>query len=168
DLSSNPGGIVTSEFYGYNGTYAVVDSLRPGKGYWVKSSQSGQIIISSSAASPANRIRIVHTNEVPPPAPADDIANSGNSTPAAFELFQNYPNPFNPSTVIRYQLPAAGHVVLKIFTILGEEVATLVNESQSAGLNSVTWDANREPSGVYVCALTLNGRTQAKKIVLMR
>lgn len=71
------------------------------------------------------------------------------SAPTVFELDQNYPNPFNPSTTIPYQLPVDGLVTLKVFDLLGREIATLVNEQQKAGYYRVTFDANRLASGVY-------------------
>ena len=76
--------------------------------------------------------------------------------PASYELFQNYPNPFNPTTMIEYQLPGAGiryNVSLKIYDVLGREVATLVNEQQDAGYYQTTFDAHRFASGMYIYRL---------------
>jgi hypothetical protein len=73
--------------------------------------------------------------------------------PSTFSLSQNYPNPFNPSTVINYQLPAVSLVTLKVFDMLGREVATLVNGERGAGTHSTVWDASGYPSGVYVYRL---------------
>jgi photosystem II stability/assembly factor-like uncharacterized protein len=168
-IVSMPGGIVTSEFFGYNGNYIIVDSLRPGRGTWVNVSQSGQLVLSASpAASPSNRIRIVPTNELPPPAPSDGSISSSSPLPKTFELFQNYPNPFNPSTVIRYQLPVSGHVTLKVFNTLGEEMTTLVNGVQDAGMKSIQWDASELPSGVYMYRLTAGNYSMAKKLLLVK
>ena len=69
--------------------------------------------------------------------------------PVAYALLQNYPNPFNPSTTIRYDLPTSSHVVLKIYSVLGGEVGTLVDEVQEAGYRSLTFDAAGLASGVY-------------------
>lgn len=73
--------------------------------------------------------------------------------PSTFGLSQNYPNPFNPTTAISYQLTAFSFVTLKVFDMLGREVATLVNEERGAGTHRVVWDASGYPSGVYVYRL---------------
>jgi len=88
--------------------------------------------------------------------------------PSAYSLSQNYPNPFNPSTAISYQLPAAGHVSLKVFDLLGREIATLVHGNLSAGTHTVQWDASSQPSGVYMYRLEVNGASQTKKMVLTK
>jgi len=76
-------------------------------------------------------------------------------TPLAHALYQNYPNPFNPTTTISYQLPTQSHVTLKIFNVLGREIATLVNAEQAAGYKSVTWNATNIPSGMYFYRLSV-------------
>lgn len=83
-------------------------------------------------------------------------------------LMTNYPNPFNPTTVISYQLSVSGHVTLKVYDILGREVTTLVNENQSGGLHSVSFDASRLASGVYFYRLTAPGINQVKKMLLTK
>ena len=108
------------------------------------------------------------TDELPPPAPSDGGFGSSPPLPETFVLFQNYPNPFNPSTVIRYRLPVAGHVVLKVYNTLGEEMATLMNGFQDAGVKSVQWDAYGMPSGVYLYTITAGGSTQTMKMLLLR
>jgi hypothetical protein len=95
-------------------------------------------------------------------------AEPPSATPSAFELHQNYPNPFNPATVIRYSLPVTGHVTLKIFNLLGQEVATLLDEMQNAGLRSARFDATDLPSGVYVYQLTAEKFRDAKRMLLIR
>jgi hypothetical protein len=92
--------------------------------------------------------------------------SSGN--PPAFELRQNYPNPFNPSTTIAYQLPAKGHVMLKVYDLVGREVETLVNGVEEPGYRSVEWNAAGRASGVYFCRLQAGGVTSVRGLVLLK
>ncbi|KAF0151632.1 MAG: Peptidase S8/S53 subtilisin kexin sedolisin [Ignavibacteria bacterium] len=75
--------------------------------------------------------------------------------PKEFSLKQNYPNPFNPSTVISYKLQAASHVTLKVYDVLGREIATLVNQTQHAGKYQIMFDASRLASGTYIYTLII-------------
>lgn len=86
--------------------------------------------------------------------------------PQDFALYQNYPNPFNPITTIRYQLPTASHVTLKVYNVLGQEVAVLVNAMQEAGFQVVEWDAEMYPSGVYFYRMQAGSFIQTKKLML--
>jgi hypothetical protein len=88
--------------------------------------------------------------------------------PSDFLLFQNYPNPFNPSTVIDYSLPMSISVTLKLYDSLGRELATLVNERQSAGRHSVTVNANGLSSGVYYYRLQADGFQQTKEMRVIK
>jgi photosystem II stability/assembly factor-like uncharacterized protein len=90
--------------------------------------------------------------------------------PANFSLSQNYPNPFNPSTVIRYQLSVAGFTTLKVFDLLGKEVATLVNEKQPAGSYAVDFNSAEYnlPSGIYFYTLNAGEYKETKKMVLVK
>ena len=88
--------------------------------------------------------------------------------PHLFLLQQNYPNPFNPNTKISYQLPVAGIVTLKIFDILGKEVATLVDEYKPAGIYDVQFTMNNLSSGVYFYQLKAGTFTQTKKMILLK
>lgn len=88
--------------------------------------------------------------------------------PKTFTLYQNYPNPFNPGTTIRYALPADGYVTLKVFNILGENVATLVDEVQTGGYKAVTFDGGNLPSGMYVYQLQGTKYSEIRKMVLMK
>jgi hypothetical protein len=88
--------------------------------------------------------------------------------PEGFKLGQNYPNPFNPSTIIAYDLPAAGHVTLSVYDVLGGEVQTLVNESQAAGRYKVEFDATGLASGVYLYRITAGSFVQTRKLMLLR
>jgi hypothetical protein len=85
-----------------------------------------------------------------------------------FRLEQNYPNPFNPSTVIRYALPSAGQVTLKIFNVLGQEVLTLVNGYQAAGTYSAVMDGRGLASGVYFYRLEAAAHVDVKQMVFVK
>lgn len=102
-------------------------------------------------------------------APAGPVTSVPSAPlPVQFTLDQNYPNPFNPSTAIRYAIPAAGNVSLKVYTLLGQEVATLVSGVQPAGVHTVTFDAPNLAGGVYLYRLTSGGSSQVKKMLLVR
>ncbi|MDI6766281.1 MAG: T9SS type A sorting domain-containing protein [Bacteroidota bacterium] len=90
------------------------------------------------------------------------------AVPGVFQLFQNYPNPFNPVTIIRYGLPSASHVRLKLYNILGEEVMTLVDEFQQKGFRAVELNAKNLPSGVYYYRIQANDFIQTKKLILLK
>jgi uncharacterized delta-60 repeat protein len=85
-----------------------------------------------------------------------------------FSLSQNYPNPFNPSTTIEFTLPQPAFATLKVYNLLGEEVAKLVAEQRSAGIHKINWDARGLASGVYLYRLEAGDFVQAKKLILMR
>jgi hypothetical protein len=133
-------------------------------------SQCIAVAVSSSQAATAK----ADQNEI-------EAAQENTGIPEDFALFQNYPNPFNPETEIRFQLPKAGHVVMKIYNLLGEEIRTLVDEQREAGYHTVRWDGkdkNGKPvaSGVYLYQLRASdtstglrqGFSQVKKMSLLR
>lgn len=91
-----------------------------------------------------------------------------NSSVHDFRLEQNYPNPFNPATVINYKLSESDFVSLKVYDIIGNEVATLINKQQPAGSYSVNFDATNLPSGIYVYRLQAGSKIQTKKMTLLK
>ncbi len=104
--------------------------------------------------------------------PVTSVRDEENNTPKDFTLFQNYPNPFNPMTVISWQSSVVSHTTIKIFDILGKEVAILVNEEKPAGTYEVTFNAGELSSGVYFYTLTLTSsegkkQTITKKMILL-
>jgi hypothetical protein len=90
------------------------------------------------------------------------------NVPAAFNLSQNYPNPFNPSTVISYRLPVTSFVTLKVYDILGREVATLVNEEKPSGEYEVEFDGSALPSGIYFYQLKAGEYSETRKMILLK
>ena len=178
-IMGNPPGMVTSNFFGYNGNYKISDSIYPGKGYWVKVNQPGTLILSTGGTESLEknastvRIRIVPIDELPPPPPNEDVVMIGR--PKGFTLDQNYPNPFNPTTTLRYALPMDSKVTLKIYNLLGQVVTTLTDNVVSAGYQSAEWNANNVSSGVYFYRMKATSVgdptktfTQVRKMVLMK
>ena len=109
--------------------------------------------------------------------PVSDIALSPDSptsvplpagSPVSYQLDQNYPNPFNPTTVIQYSLPQASNVTLRVFNILGQEVATLVNAVEPAGTHRAIVDGKGLASGVYIYRLQAGSFTDVKRMVLLK
>ena len=91
--------------------------------------------------------------------------------PLVFSLFQNYPNPFNPSTTISFTVPgvaASQFVSLRVYDLLGREVATLARGSFRGGQYSMVWDGSQLSSGIYICRLESGGTSIARKMILMR
>ena len=99
-------------------------------------------------------------------------APTGRALPARFALGPNYPNPFNPSTIIPYQLPTATHVRLEVFNLLGQRIATLVDEARPAGFHTATWHATDRAgravaAGVYIYRMTVGEERQTGRMVLI-
>jgi hypothetical protein len=88
--------------------------------------------------------------------------------PVAMELLSCYPNPFNPTTVVRYQSPAASMVQLRVYDMLGREVAELVNEWKEAGEYNINFDGRGLGSGVYICRLSAGDRVASQKMMLLK
>lgn len=90
------------------------------------------------------------------------------SLPETFELYQNYPNPFNPITNIQFQIPNSGFVSLKVYDVIGKEVATLVDEYKPAGMHNVQFTMNNLTSGIYFYQLKAGSFTETKKMILIK
>ena len=97
-----------------------------------------------------------------------DVKTENNKIPESFSLSQNYPNPFNPTTMIKYSIPKSGNVTLKIFNMLGQEVATLVNQEQNAGNYNISFDASHLASGVYMYRIQSGNFSLTKKMTLLK
>jgi hypothetical protein len=97
------------------------------------------------------------------------IGVNGNSEiPLKFALEQNYPNPFNPSTNIKFELPKQEFVTIKIFDVMGREVASLVNETKEAGYHSIVFNGADLSSGLYIYKIEAGDFTDTKKMILIK
>ena len=99
--------------------------------------------------------------------PVEVVINDEN-IPAEFKLQQNYPNPFNPTTIIKYDIPEIRIVTLKVYDVLGSEVATLVNEEKPVGSYKIEYDATNLPSGIYFYQLKAGDYTNTNKMILLK
>ena len=97
-----------------------------------------------------------------------DVNEDNSIVPDQPHLYNNYPNPFNPSTTIKYALPEASHVTLKIFNTLGEEVSVLVNRVMDAGTHRINFEASQLNSGIYFYQLITADFVESKKMMLMK
>ena len=99
---------------------------------------------------------------------ATAITDNTNIQPGQFKLGQNYPNPFNPNTTIRYSLSTSSQVNLRVYNILGQKVTTLVDNNQQAGQYKVDFNADNLESGTYFYILSVDGKSQSRRMVLMK
>ena len=105
---------------------------------------------------------------VAPDTDAVAIKDSPSDIPFSLFVNQNYPNPFNTTTTIKYELPKASKVTLKIYNILGREVATLINEHQAAGYHEISWDASGHSSGIYLYQFQSGEFQKIQKMILLK
>ena len=96
------------------------------------------------------------------------ISEDKNLIPLVSKLDQNYPNPFNPTTVITYQLLTYGYATIKVYDVLGRAVATLVDGEMSAGIHTVSWDASRLSSGIFLYRLNVGNFNDVKKMMFVK
>ena len=143
----------------------------------IGTSNSDSLVLTADAGSHKYAFYALSTDNVGniesirPATVSTDIANDVSEiadVPVEFGLSQNYPNPFNPSTTISYTLDAKARTSLKVFDILGREVANLIDEEQGAGHHAITWDAGRLSSGIYFYRLTAGDRVATRKLVLLK
>jgi len=105
----------------------------------------------------------VVVNVLPP-----TVSVENGNLPGDFELLQNYPNPFNPITTISYQIPEPAFVIIKVFDVLGNEIATLVNEEKIAGSYEAEFDGSGLTSGIYYYRITAREFSQTRKMILVK
>jgi hypothetical protein len=157
---TQPGGNVVNEGGGLGGS-------KPYRARWIQ--QTGP------NAFPATYTTPIDSWQRNPPMPteplpygATDVNDDVMGTPLAYTLHQNFPNPFNPATRIRYSIPENARVTLKVFNILGQEVATLVNEDQLRGNYATLFEAHKLSTGVYFYRLEAGKFTETKKMLLLK
>jgi len=161
-----------SQFFCYDADsskYRTSSAILPGCGYWVRSAIPGRIILSANESSAsAARIHTEAAEEVPPSPPDPESAVPAPERPLSFGLEQNYPNPFNPSTEFRFSVPATAMTTLAVYDLLGNRVATVVDEVLTRGRYVRQWDATGLPSGIYFYRLTTQNNLQTRKLLLVR
>ena len=169
----------TSNYSEINGDYIQQSSRNP-EGSWVfdwiaPSSDIGEIIFSASGLATGGSSSIsgddVYTTEVSIPAQPLSIHTNLEST--IFMLHNNYPNPFNPFTTIDYELKEQSFVELNIYDLSGNSIIRLVNEIQYPGYKTLQWNGNNNmgmsvPSGTYIYSISSKGKTQNKKMTLIK
>ncbi|MEJ2195247.1 MAG: T9SS type A sorting domain-containing protein, partial [Ignavibacteriaceae bacterium] len=97
-----------------------------------------------------------------------DVVYVDVTDPARYGLSQNYPNPFNPNTTIKFSIPEASNVTLKVFNTLGEEISVLVNRVMEAGTHEINFDASQLHSGIYFYRIDAGAFSQVKKMTLLK
>jgi len=147
----------------WTGTYRGLDS---DYGYSVQQTSDGGYIITGSTYSSEFASQNVWLIKIAPDITAIDEAYQTNIN--NYHLQQNYPNPFNPTTKINYQLPNMSLVILKVYDVLGKEIATLVNEEKPAGSYEVEFDATQLSSGIYFYKLQAGEFVETKKMIYLK
>jgi exo-beta-1,3-glucanase (GH17 family) len=184
--NDNPDGSVLSPAFGWDPvaeSYLPTTTLNEKQGYWVAVfgacdltvGASGGSLAKSGAADKESWSRFSQMFGAQPPVPPDmGLAMEKQSAkPERFALFQNYPNPFNSHTAISFDLPAECRVEMVVYSVMGHEVAILVDQNMPAGSNRVKWDGRNEtgmpmPSGLYLCRIKAGEYRAIKKLVLMQ
>jgi len=157
-------------------SFNIIDSMKtPRSSYCAIKLNDGSVLVTGGyngtmVVNSAERY-LVDTSEV---VSVREVNNSQGKIPHEYQLLQNYPNPFNPNTKIRYAIPRlrgdkrGGLVTLKVYDVLGNEIAVLVNEYKPAGVYEVVFDAYILPSGLYFYKLQSGSFTETKKMILLR
>ncbi len=147
-----------------NGLYAI-DAVSSGS-ITIFADRDGYVSSSTTRSISASTFNIENVNLTITPVSPTSVG--GGNVPTSYRLEQNYPNPFNPSTTIEFSIPSAQFVTLKVYNLLGQEVATLVNGLQTAGAHSVRWNASSLSTGFYFYKIEAGKFTQTRKLMLMK
>lgn len=130
---------------------------------WDTDSLSVVVFIQSTSTKTVYQSETISYNDLSVTA-----VNNETATPTEFALLQNYPNPFNPQTNIKFQIKQPGFTTLKVYNVLGNEVASLINDNLSAGSYEINFNASQLSSGVYFYTLTSGNSKQTNKMILLR
>lgn len=170
-IGGNAGGATTADYQSilvYNVTtnsWALDTQELSSKRHWMATAEyAGGLYVVGGIDEFAVAVDIVE--EIVPQGTAG--VNSESEIPENYYLMQNYPNPFNPGTKISYSIPEITFVTLKVYDVLGNEIATLVNEEKTIGSYDVDFVATSLPSGIYFYKLTTNNFSETKKMILMK
>ena len=154
--------------------FYIVSSIGGGSGsytltIYLKDAFTKTIIESGTANFSSTDTISIKTAALRPIQSITSVSNeNANPLTKTFMLSQNYPNPFNPSTTIEYRIPERSFVKLKVFDVLGREVARLVNGEKPAGDFFVTFNAANLPSGIYFYTLEAGSFKQSKKLIILK
>jgi Cohesin domain/Secretion system C-terminal sorting domain/Bacterial Ig-like domain (group 2)/Fibronectin type III domain len=166
DSSSSEGGFRIERKVGASGTFIETDTVGPNVMTYADSTVGvGQSYSYRVRGYNAN-ITSAYSNEVS--VTITRISGDRPAIPVNYALSQNYPNPFNPSTSIEYQIPENGFVDVRVFDVMGREVAVLVREYKSAGYYTIRFDGVSHPSGVYFFRILSGTFSEMRKMVLMK
>ena len=155
------------------GTHTTTSDSTTGQNVWNEPIDAGHQVFRFVITAPGTHgyyciphqgLGMVGTIVASPVNGVDDEVNQ----PEKFQLSQNYPNPFNPTTSIQYAISSRQFITLKVYNLLGKEIATLVNEEKSAGEYKVEFNGNNLPSGIYFYELKAGNITQTKKMMLLK
>jgi hypothetical protein len=128
--------------------------------------QAGKLFLSTEGSS-GGAVQVVKTGELPPDPPfIAGVEYEGN--PLGRVLEQNYPNPFNPTTTIRFTIVDRQLTIVKVYDILGQEVATLADEVKQPGTHAVRFDGSHLASGMYFCRMTAGDHVDSRSMLLIR
>lgn len=170
DTTTNSKVMVVANLHPFNQTPTNVPWL--GSGTWYDVFDQSQFVVSGSsvvASFPINAFTAkVYSNKTNAQLGITSVKQTDGNVPTQFLLSQNYPNPFNPSTTINYQIPNNGFVTLKVYDMLGREVATLVNEVQPAGSYTARFSGANLSSGVYFYKLTAGNYIDVKRMLMLK
>jgi hypothetical protein len=164
DNSKVEDGYVIERKQGEASSFSVLDSLGKNVGQYVDTTiEAGQIYIYRVQAYKSS-VGSEYSNEVS----LNLTGVKKEAIPREYSLSQNYPNPFNPTTTINYQLPISSYLTLKVYNLLGQDIATIFEGVQSAGNYSVTFDANGLTGGIYFYQLKAGSFVENKKFILLK